>query len=142
MSNTVIKEEVVNNSNQPQKKDEVSKLMEENNKKFNEFIDSELEKNKKFREMKKQLKKHPYGFEYLPLEDGRISVTELERLRYTKSKPLNFSGEDNDGYPLNIENFTQCIEEGGKFYQIDMFGKTETVTKYELKQFIDEYYQY
>jgi len=92
--------------------------------------------------MEKQLENDVFKFEYIPLEDGRISVTELERLRYTKSKPLNFSGEDNDGYPLNIENFTQCIEEGGKFYQIDMFGKTETVTKDELKQFIDEYYQY
>jgi len=59
MSNTVIKEELVNNSNQPQKKDGVSKLMEENNKKFNEFIDSELEKHKKFREMKKTIKKTP-----------------------------------------------------------------------------------
>ena len=47
-----------------------------------------------------------------------------------------------ESYPLNIENFTQCINEGGKFTQIDMFGNTETVTKEELKQFIDEYYQY
>jgi hypothetical protein len=90
----------------------------------------------------KQLEKHPYGFEYTPLEDGRVSVTELERLRFTKSKPLMFCGEDDEGYPLNIENFTQCIKDGGKFYQIDMFGNTETVTKEELKQFIDEYYQY
>ena len=34
--------------------------------------------------MEKQLEKHPYGFEYSPLEDGRILVTELERLKYTK----------------------------------------------------------
>lgn len=98
--------------------------------------------------MEKQLEKHPYGFEYTPLEDGRISVTELERLRYTKSKPISFKGVERDlldedkTYDLYVEDFTQCIKDGGKFFQIDMFGKTETVTKDELKQFIDEYYQY
>lgn len=98
--------------------------------------------------MEKQLEKHPYGFEYTPLEDGRISVTELERLRYTKSKPISFNGVERDlldedkTYDLYVEDFTQCIKDGGKFFQIDMFGKTETVTKDELKQFIDEYYQY
>ena len=97
---------------------------------------------------KKQLEKHPYGFEYTPLEDGRITVTELERLRYTKSEPISFKGVERDlldedkTYDLYVEDFTQCIKDGGKFYQIDMFGKTETVTKDELKQFIDEYYQY
>ena len=98
--------------------------------------------------MEKQLEKHPYGFEYTPLEDGRITVTELERLRYTKSEPISFKGVERDlldedkTYDLYVEDFTQCIKDGGKFYQIDMFGKTETVTKDELKQFIDEYYQY
>jgi hypothetical protein len=125
-----------------QLENDVFKQMDENNKKFKEFIDSDLETKKRFIEMKKQLEKHPYGFEYTLLGDGRVSVTELERLRYTKSKPLRFSGEDDEGYPLNIENFTQCIKEGGKFTQIDMFGNTETVTKRELKQFINEYYQY
>lgn len=98
--------------------------------------------------MEKQLEKHPYGFEYTPLENGGVSVTEEERIRYTKSTPISFKGVERDlldedkTYDLYVEDFTQCIKDGGKFYQIDMFGKTETVTKDELKQFIDEYYQY
>jgi hypothetical protein len=98
--------------------------------------------------MEKQLEKHPYGFEYSPLEDGRILVTELERLKYTKLKPIGFNGverdllDDDKTYNLRVEDFSQCIKDGGKFYQIDMFGYTETLTKEGLKQFIDEYYQY
>lgn len=92
--------------------------------------------------MSKELKQHPYGFEYTPMENGGVSVTEEERIRYTKSKQINFSGEDDEGYPLNIKNFTHCIKYGGNFTQIDMFGRVVIVTKDELKQFIDENYIY
>ena len=97
---------------------------------------------------KTELKQHPYGFEYTPLEDGRITVTELERLRYTKSEPISFKGVERDlldedkTYDLYVEDFTQCIKDGGKFSQIDMFGKERIVTSEELKQFIDENYLY
>lgn len=97
---------------------------------------------------KTELKQHPYGFEYTPLEDGGISVSENERLRYTKLQPITFSGFERDindedkTYDLYVEDFTQCIEDGGKFYQVDMFGRERVLSSEELKQFIDEKYLY
>ncbi|MDB2413427.1 hypothetical protein N9W32_00875 [Flavobacteriaceae bacterium] len=97
---------------------------------------------------KTELKQHPYGFEYTPLEDGGVSVTEKERIRYTKTKSISFSGvewdisEEGKTYDLYVEDFTQCIKDGGKFIQIDMFGNERVVSYEELKQFIYENYQY
>lgn len=85
---------------------------------------------------------HPYGFEYTPLEDGRIEVSERERLRYTKTKNIMFEGEDDEGYPIVIENFTDCIKNGGTFFQVDMFGSREDVSSEELIEFIRENYQW
>jgi hypothetical protein len=95
-----------------------------------------------------ELKQHPYGFEYTPVDNGGISVTEKERIRYTKSNEISFKGierdicDDDTTYDLYIETFTRCIEDGGKFFQIDMFGNEVVVTKKELIQFIDENYWY
>lgn len=97
---------------------------------------------------KTELKQHPYGFEYTPLENGGVSVTEEERIRYTKTKPISFSGierellDEDKTYDLYVEDFTQCIKDGGKFSQMDMFGNERIVTSEELKQFIDENYLY
>jgi len=95
-----------------------------------------------------ELKLHPTGFEYSPMDNGGISVTENERMRYTKLQDISFNGferdicNDDTTYDLYIENFTQCIGDGGKFYQVDMFGNIVVVTKEELIQFIDENYWY
>lgn len=85
---------------------------------------------------------HPYGFEYTSSDDGRIIVSESERLRFTKTKNIMFEGEDDEGYPIVIENFTDCIKNGGKFYQIDMFGRSEDVSLEDLIEFIKKNYQW
>lgn len=93
----------------------------------------------------KDLKEHPYGFKYTSLNNNEILVTERERIRYTKSKPITFRGREIDNgteYPIYIEDFTECIENGGEFFQTDMFGNIRKVTNEELIEFIREHYNY
>jgi hypothetical protein len=87
------------------------------------------------------------SFKGIENENGEVSVTEEERIRYTKSKPIVFSGTEFDSIndeesPIYIENFTDVIKNGGKFYQTDMFGMERTVTTEDLIEFITENYQY
>lgn len=98
-----------------------------------------------FSDSEKDVKEHPYGFNYTTLNDNEILVTERERIRYTKSKPITFRGQEIENgteYPIYIENFTECIENGGEFFQTDMFGKIRTVTNEEMVEFIREHYNY
>lgn len=92
----------------------------------------------------KQLEIHPYGFEYTPLENGKISVTEKERLRYTKSKPhVSFEGIDEyDVHTTFTEDFLGILRNDGIFTQMDMFGNAVIVTKEELIKMITDFYQY
>jgi hypothetical protein len=94
----------------------------------------------------KDLKEHPYGFHYTSLGNNEIVVTERERIRYTKSKPITFQGKEIElngiEYPIYIDDFTECIEKGGEFFQTDMFGNKRTVTNDELIEFIREHYNY
>lgn len=151
MSKGKSNEDLVKNSNQPHsnefkqinnqlKKEKMSKettnknLVNNINQTQNEII-----------EMKEERLTHPDGYKYIPLEDGRIQVTEEERVRYLKSKHICFYGveyENDTEYPITIEDFTECIKEGGVFTQVDMFGQTQVVTKDEIIDFIKENYHY
>lgn len=128
----------------PQLTEDISRVRLRNKKEINIMtnVSKEGELTKDSSQLHQEKLQHPYGFEYTPLEDGRIQVSESERLRHTKTKNIMFSGEDDEGYPIMIENFTDCIINGGRFFQIDMFGNDEEVSSEELIEFIRNNYQW
>ena len=77
-------------------------------------------------------------------EDGYdlVEVTTQEVERYTKLKPIMFTGTQESGeYETQLDNWSKDIKDGKLFTQVDMFGMERTVTKTELIDFISEHYQ-
>ena len=90
-----------------QLENEVFKQMEENNKKFNEFIDSELKrmKEKEIRESINKLNKH--------LSDVLLNDKLIPNPKYMvepNNRELMWSEDDTHLYNL-LENRIQCLEE-------------------------------
>ena len=77
-------------------------------------------------------------------EDGNdlveVPINEIER--YTKLKPMTFTGTQEGGeYETYLDNWSKDIKDGKVFTQVDMFGHERTVRKNELIDFISEHYQ-
>jgi len=75
-------------------------------------------------------------------ENGEVEVTEQERVRFTKQKPMFFDGTIEMGeYPVQLDNWSGDIQDGKTFYQVDMFGQKREVPLDELIEFLKNHYQ-